>query len=96
MIVAEKWRPMAKNPTDEDELRSFVAEKLGDLQGQFSKLIATLNLIAPGETDQQARAEQADQSMRIRRLLYILIVLVSLLYILFGLHVAWTAGWLGV
>lgn len=73
-------------PTSEDELRTFVAQKLGDLQAQLSKLIATLNLLTPERANQLSSGN--------RRLLIALIVLVLVLYVLLGLHVAWTAGWL--
>ena len=83
-MIAQEWLFVDEQPRDEDELRSFVATKLGDLQGQFSKLIATLNLLTPAQPDR-----------RVRRMLYLVIVLVIVLYVLLGLHVAWTAGWLG-
>lgn len=87
MIIAEKWRAVADEPTDEDTLRVFVAQKLGGLQAQFLELIATLNFLVPVAPDRSL--------VRIRRLLYFLIVLVIGSYVLLGLHVAWTAGWLG-
>lgn len=73
-------------PTSEDELRAFVSRKIGDLQADFAKLIATLSLLTP--------VQAGNLAGRNRRLLYVLIVLVVLLYILLGLHAAATAGWL--
>lgn len=87
MSIAETWGAVADEPIGEDESRAFVAQKLGDLQAQLSKLIAILNLSAPVQANRFSGGN--------RRLLIILIVLVSLLYVLLGLHVAWTAGWLG-
>lgn len=87
-IARGKIRRMAddEQPSNDDQLRAFVAQKLGDLQAEFARLIAALNLITPVQANQL--------SARNRRLLYVLIVLVVVLYILLGLHIAVTAGWL--
>lgn len=70
-------------PQDEAELRAFVGRKVGELQAEFARLIATLNLLTP------------IQAGRNRTLLYILIGLNILLMLAFALHIVWSAGWLG-
>lgn len=72
---------------DEGELRIFVARKVGELQAEFARLIATLNLLTPIQAGKLAG--------RNRVLLYILITLNILLMLVLALHILWSAGWFG-
>lgn len=75
---------MDEQPTSEDELRSFVVRKLGDLQAEFAKMTAILSLWA-----------QPAVVRRYRLLTWgILIWLVVLTVILIG-HALFSAGLIG-
>lgn len=73
--------------SDEDEVRIFVARKIGELQAEFARLIATLNLLTPIQAGKLAG--------RNRILLYVVIGLNILLMLALALHILWSAGWFG-
>ena len=75
-----------EQPANEDELRMFVAQKLGDLQAEFTRLVATLHLLTP--------VQAGNLAGRNRRLLYVLIALVVVLIVLLAAHIIGSAGWL--
>lgn len=55
MIVAQKWRPMADEPTTEEEFRKFVSQEVGRLHADVAKLVAILSLWAQPATARRYR-----------------------------------------
>jgi hypothetical protein len=74
-------------PTNDEELRAFVASKLGEMRAELAHLIATLNLLTPVQAN--------TLSARNRHLLYVVIALLLVLIAILATHAAISAGWLG-
>lgn len=68
-------------PTTDDEIRIFVARKVGELQADIAKLIAILNFLAPPE-----------QVRRCRVLTYLILGWLVLLTVLLAVHALLSAG----
>lgn len=75
---------MADEPTTDDEIRAFVGRKVGELQADIAKLIATLNFLAPPERVRQYR-----------RLTYLIVAWLTILTIVLIGHALLSAGLLG-
>lgn len=83
-VVRKIGRMPDEQPATDEEIRIFVARKVGELQAEIAKLIATINLLAPPK-----------QVKRYRLLTYLILVwLIVLTVILIG-HALFPAGLIG-
>lgn len=73
--------------SDNEETTRLIIRKIGDLQADLAKFIATLNLLSPMQIDQLARTN--------RRLLFVLIGIDIAVIVLLAVHLSFSAGLLG-
>lgn len=71
----------------DDDIRAFMARKLGEMYAEVAKLIAAMQVATPTEMGRLAR--------RNRYLLYIAVALLIVLIIVLAAHAVFSAGWRG-